>query len=155
MIELPYKCSNELYESKMAEAMAAALDENVAHFVFGDLFLEDVRSYREQQLSNTPLSPLFPLWGEPTDRLAATFVEAGARAIVTCVDPGKVPTSLAGRHYDQEFLAELPANVDPCGEFGEFHTFVYDGPGFSSPVDVRVGEIVERDGFVFCDVLPN
>ena len=155
MIELPYKCSNELYESKMAETMAVALEEDVAYLVFGDLFLEDVRRYREQQLFTTSISPLFPLWGEPTDRLAAAFVKAGARAVVTCVDPSKVPASLVGRFFDAKFLDELPENVDPCGEFGEFHTFVFDGPGFSSPIDIRIGEIVERDGFVFCDVLPN
>jgi uncharacterized protein (TIGR00290 family) len=154
MIEIPYQCPNELYESKMTEAMSDALKDGVAHVVFGDLFLEDVRSYREQRLSDFPISPLFPLWGEPTDRLAADFVKAGARAIVTCVDPRKVPASLAGRHFDEDFLAELPVGVDPCGEFGEFHTFVYDGPGFSSPIDVRIGDVVERDGFVFCDVLP-
>jgi uncharacterized protein (TIGR00290 family) len=155
MVELPYKCSNELYEAKMRQAMAVAFKEDVTHFVFGDLFLEDVRRYREQQLSGSPFSPLFPLWGEPTARLAAAFIEAGGRAFVTCVDPSKMPASLVGRHFDEKFLAELPASVDPCGEFGEFHTFVYDGPGFSSPIDVQTGEIVERDGFVFCDVLPN
>lgn len=154
-IDLPSKCTNEIYESKMVEAMALALEEDVGYFVFGDLFLEDVRRYRERQLSTTPISPLFPLWGEPTGRLAAAFVEAGARAVVTCVDPRKVPASLVGRFFDKEFLDELPENVDPCGELGEFHTFVFDGPGFSSPIDIRVGEIVERDGFVFCDVLLN
>jgi diphthamide synthase (EF-2-diphthine--ammonia ligase) len=154
MIEIPYQCSNGLYESKMATAMTSAIEEDVVHVVFGDLFLEDVRSYREQRLADLPVSPLFPLWGKPTDRLAADFVKAGGRAIVTCVDPRKVPASLVGRHFDEEFVADLPDGVDPCGEFGEFHTFVYDGPGFSSPIEVRTGEVVKRDGFVFCDVLP-
>jgi len=154
-IELPYQCSNDLYESKIAEAMAVALEEDVAYTVFGDLFLEDVRRYRDQQLSKTSISPLFPLWGEPTNQLAAAIVEAGVRAVVTCIDPGKVPASLVGRFFDKEFLDELPENVDPCGELGEFHTFVFDGPGFSSAIDIRIGETVERNGFVFSDVLPN
>lgn len=152
-IELPYGCSEELYGSKMSEAMEDAIDDGVAHVVFGDLFLEDVRRYREERLAAATISPLFPLWGEPTDRLAARFVDAGAGAIVTCVDPRKLPAAFAGRRFDAAFLAALPEGVDPCGEYGEFHTFVYDGPGFSSPIDVHTGEVVERDGFVFCDVL--
>lgn len=151
-IELPYKCSNELYEAKMSEAVDAAIEEGVDHFVFGDLYLQDVRRYREEQLSTSGISAVFPLWGEPTDRLAATVVKSGVRAIITCVDPRWLPATFAGRLFDERLLGELPSGVDPCGENGEFHTFVFDAPAFSSPIDITVGEVVERDGFVFCDV---
>jgi diphthamide synthase (EF-2-diphthine--ammonia ligase) len=138
----------------MSEAIDAALADDVEHFVFGDLFLEDVRSYREEKLAGTGISPLFPLWGQPTNTLAQSIIDSGVKAVVTCVDPSQISASFAGRLFDESLLHDLPASVDPCGERGEFHTFVFDGPGFSSPIDTEVGEVVERDGFVFCDVRP-
>jgi diphthamide synthase (EF-2-diphthine--ammonia ligase) len=155
VIEIPSPCTNEVYELRMSEAIDSALADNVEHFVFGDLFLEDVRSYREEKLAGTGISPLFPLWGQPTDTLAQSIIDSGVQAVVTCVDPSRIPTSFAGRFFDRSLLADLPPDVDPCGERGEFHTFVFGGPGFSSPIDIEVGEIVERDGFVFCDVRPR
>lgn len=154
VIEIPDHCSNEDYELRMTQAIDAALSDDVQLFIFGDLFLEDVRRYRESQLYGTGISPLFPLWGLRTDLLAESVVEAGVRAVITCVDPQKMPSSFVGRMFDSALLEELPADVDPCGERGEFHTFVFDGPGFSSAIGVEIGEIVRRDGFVFCDVLP-
>jgi uncharacterized protein (TIGR00290 family) len=155
VIEIPSPCTNEVYELRMSEAIDSALADNVEHFVFGDLFLQDVRSYREEKLAGTGISPLFPLWGQPTDTLAKSMIDSGVQAVVTCVDPSRIPTSFAGRFFDRSLLADLPPDVDPCGERGEFHTFVFGGPGFSSPIDIEVGEIVERDGFVFCDVRPR
>ncbi|MHB8682304.1 MAG: Dph6-related ATP pyrophosphatase [Acidimicrobiales bacterium] len=154
VVDIPSPCPNDVYEARMDAAVAAAVAEGVEQIVFGDLFLEDIRAYREQMLAGTGLSPVFPLWAVPTDELARTMLSSGIRAVVTCVDPCQVPGELAGRAYDETFLADLPEHADPCGERGEFHTFVWDGPGFSSPIDVDVGEVVERDGFVFCDVLP-
>lgn len=153
-VEIPSPCSNETYEARMSEALRRALAEGVEHVVFGDLFLEDVRVYREDRLADSGISPLFPLWGRPTGVLAREIVGCGVRAVLTCVDPLQLPASFAGRPYDASLLAELPAAVDPCGEKGEFHTFVFDGPGYSSPIDVEIGEVLERDGFVFCDVRP-
>jgi uncharacterized protein (TIGR00290 family) len=155
VIEIPEHCTNEIYEEKMSLAIHAAVEDDVRHFIFGDLFLEDVRRYREDQLERTDISPLFPLWGMPTDVLATSLINDGVRAVITCVDPKQMSPAFVGRTFDAEFLSELPSGVDPCGERGEFHTFVFDAPGFSSPIDVRVGEIVDRDGFVFCDVVPN
>jgi uncharacterized protein (TIGR00290 family) len=153
-VELPARCPNEVYESAMATAVAAARADGATRMVFGDLFLTDVREYREANLEGTGLAPTFPLWGEPTDRLAREMLDAGIRAVITCVDPAVVPSGLVGRAFDAELLAELPDHVDPCGERGEFHTFVWDAPGFSSPIPIVAGDVVERDGFVFCDVLP-
>jgi uncharacterized protein (TIGR00290 family) len=154
VIEIPEYCSNETYELKMTHAIDAALGDGVECFVFGDLFLEDVRRYRETQLHGTGIAPLFPLWNLPTDEFARMVIASGVQAVITCIDPKQLSPSFVGRRFDTEFLGELPAGVDPCGERGEFHTFAFDGPGFSSGIDVAVGEIVERDGFVFCDVLP-
>ncbi len=122
---------------------------------FGDLFLEDVRRYRETQLSGTGLTPLFPLWGLPTDLLAGEMIRAGLRARLTCVDPKQVPASLAGREFDESLLADLPAGADPCGERGEFHTFAYAGPMFRHPVPIESGAIVTREGFVFADLVAS
>jgi uncharacterized protein (TIGR00290 family) len=151
-VEIPSPCPSETYEARMARAMAAARDEGVAHVVFGDLFLQDVRTYREERLKGTGISPLFPLWGVPTVALARQVLEAGLKAVITCVDPAQLGAEFAGRHFDAELLAQLPPGVDPCGERGEFHTFVWDGPAFSSPIDIEVGQVVKRDGFVFCDL---
>ena len=155
VVEIPSPCPNDVYEARMVTAMADATAAGVSHVVFGDLFLEEVRAYREQTLRGSGITPLFPLWGRPTKDVARQILDAGIRAVVTCVDPRWMPVELVGRSYDLEFLRALPDDVDPCGERGEFHTFAWDGPGFSSPIDVRVGEVVERDGFVFCDVLPR
>jgi uncharacterized protein (TIGR00290 family) len=151
-VNIPSPCSNEIYEERMAEAMLAARSGDVTHVIFGDLFLRDVRAYREDRLAGTGISPLFPLWGRPTDALAREMLESGLKAVITCVDPAQLRGEFAGRRFDADLLSELPAGVDPCGENGEFHTFVWDGPGFRSPVDVEIGQIVERDGFVFCDL---
>jgi len=153
-VGLPSPCSNEEYERLMADAVLAARSAGVTRMVFGDLFLADVRGYREGALADTGIEPVFPLWGRPTSELAVEMVEHGVRATLTCVDPRQLAPSFAGRTFDHELLADLPDHVDPCGENGEFHTFVSDGPGFAAGLDVRVGEVVERDGFVFADVLP-
>src|ERR1017187_6586411 len=155
VIEIPSPCTNEVYELRMSEAIDSALADGIELFVFGDLFLEDVRSYREEKLAGTGISPLFPLWGQPTDTLAQSMIDSGVKAVVTCVDPSHISALFAGRFFDANLLADLPASVDPGGERGEFHTFVFDGPGFSSPIDIEVGEVVERDGFSFCDLRPR
>lgn len=152
---IPAKCSNEDYEAAMRAAVEKARAAGVTRMIFGDIFLEDVRRYREEKLAGTGIEPLFPLWGCDTAALAREMIESGLEAIITCLDPRKVPRELAGRRFDAEFLAGLPEGVDPCGENGEFHTFAYAGPMFAAPLAVRVGEIVERDGFVFTDVIPE
>ena len=152
IVDIPSPCPNEVYEARMAKAIAAALADGVAHVVFGDLFLRDVRAYREERLDGTGISPIFPLWDRPTDVLAREMLASGLKAVITCIDRAQLHSDFAGRHFDAELLSELPVGVDPCGERGEFHTFVWDGPGFSSPLDIEIGQIVERDGFVFCDV---
>ncbi len=153
VVELPWPCSNEVYEQLMGVAVASALSAGVEVVVFGDLFLEDVRRYREQMLEGSRLRPLFPLWERPTAKLARELVEAGVRAVVTCVDGAQAPRELAGHWYDEDFLAGLPAAVDRCGENGEFHTLVVSSPDFSAPLSVVIGETVERDGFIFTDVI--
>lgn len=153
-IDLPWPCSNEAYEARMGSFCRQAAERGVQAVAFGDLFLRDVREYRERQLQGTGLEPLFPLWGVPTAELAPEMLASGVRAKVTCVDPRVLDASFAGRDYDEAFLRDLPPTVDPCGENGEFHTFVYDSPAFTSSVAVETGEIVERDGFVFADCVP-
>jgi len=155
-VEIPYPCSNAEYEAAMEAAMERARRDGVTAVAFGDLFLEDVRRYREERMRETGLTPLFPIWGSPTDRLAREMVAAGLRARLTCVDPRKLPGGFAGRDFDGALLAELAERhpeVDPCGERGEFHSFAYDGPMFHRPVAIRGGEVVERDGFVFADLM--
>ncbi len=154
-VELPWPCSNEQYEARMAEACRRALDAGVEQVAFGDLYLRDVRESRERQLAGTGLEPVFPLWDVPTRGLAEEMIAAGVKARLTCVDPRKLGREFAGRDFDGELLAALPEGVDPCGENGEFHSFVYASPAFSAPIAVRAGEVVERDGFVFADVLPE
>ena len=151
-VPLPWPCTNEEYETRMREAVVQAVAEGFTHVAFGDLFLEDVRRYREQRLAGTGLTPLFPIWGIPTDRLAVEMVESGLRSVLTCVNPKHLARSFAGREFDRALLADLPADVDKCGERGEFHSFAYDGPMFGRPIPVTVGEVVDRDGFVFADV---
>lgn len=155
VVELPWPCPNAVYEERMTGAVDAAVAAGVERMVFGDLFLADIRAYREQQLIGTGLSPVFPLWGRRTDALAREILDVGIRAVITCVDPSQAPPEIAGRWFDQSLLDQLPDSVDPCGENGEFHTFVVDGPGFAYPLDVTVGDVVERDGFVFADVVPT
>jgi uncharacterized protein (TIGR00290 family) len=154
-VRIPWPCPNEAYEAAMAEALAAARERGTTAVAFGDLFLEDVRRYREERMSGTGLVPLFPLWGRPTRALAEEMIALGQQAVLTCVDPRALPRAFAGRAFDAALLRELPAEVDPCGERGEFHSFAWDGPAFRRPVPVRVGEIVDRDGFVFADLLPG
>ncbi len=151
---IPFPCPNEVYEKVMADAMSRARSEGVRVVIFGDLYLEDVRAYRERTLGQVGMAPAFPLWGTPTDELAERMIDAGLQAIVTCLDPRKVPRELAGSRFDRRFLASLPAGIDPCAENGEFHTVTLAGPMFSSPIAAAVGETVERDGFVFTDVIP-
>ena len=155
VVPIPSPCPNEVYEARMGAAMDVAAQEGVRAMVFGDLFLEDVRRYREQALAPTGIEPVFPLWSRPTDELAHEMVAAGVRAVLTCVDPAQLSPSFVGRPFDEELLDDLPSGVDPCGERGEFHTFVWDAPSFSSPIPIHTGERVSRDGFEFCDVLPG
>jgi uncharacterized protein (TIGR00290 family) len=154
-VDLPWPCSNAEYEERMRGVCQRAVAEGITAVAFGDLFLQDIREYRERQLQGTGLEPLFPVWEIPTAQLASDMIAAGVKAKITCVDPVQVDRSFAGRDFDQVLLDSLPSSVDPCGENGEFHTFVYDAPVFSRPIEVRMGEIVERDGFVFADVLPE
>jgi uncharacterized protein (TIGR00290 family) len=155
IVNLPHPCANEVYEQRMAEAVARAIEQGFTHVAFGDLFLEDVRRYREDRLAGIGLSPLFPLWGKPTDALGREMIDAGLEAYITCVDTRALPASFAGRSYDEALLRELPSGVDPCGERGEFHTCVVGGPMFDRRIDVSPGEIVHRGEFVFCDLLTN
>src|SRR5215467_13432006 len=141
-VPIPSPCSNAEYEERMASALARAKEAGIGVIAFGDLFLEDIRRYREEKLATVEVSPVFPIWGVPTDALAREMIAAGLRARITCVDPKQLSGSFAGREFDQDLLAALPASVDPCGERGEFHTFAYDGPMFSRPVPVRSGEVL-------------
>jgi uncharacterized protein (TIGR00290 family) len=153
-VRIPPGCINSVYEARMAEAVLGFHDRGVMHFAFGDIFLEDLRAYREQKLLQANMTALFPIWKADTRELAKRFINDGFRAIAACIDPRKLDKSFAGRELDASFFRDLPAGVDPCGENGEFHTFVFDGPIFRSAIPVRVGPIVERDSFVFCDLLP-
>ena len=154
-IPLPNPCSNEIYEQAMARFIDLIKTRGVTHMAFGDLFLADIRQYREEQLAGTGITPLFPLWGEPTDALAQKMAANGLKARITCVDPRQLAHEFCGRRFDQDFLHSLPAEVDPCGENGEFHSFAYDGPMFQRPIMLQPGDTVERDGFVFTDLLPR
>ncbi|WP_306589928.1 hypothetical protein [Geothrix sp. 21YS21S-4] len=153
-VPLPWPCSNEVYEALMAEVCRRAGNEGFEVMAFGDLFLEDVRAYRMQKLEGTGLRPIFPLWGRDTAALAREMVGGGLKATLACVDPRALDPAFAGREFDAQLLADLPPEVDPCGERGEFHTFAWDGPMFRGPVALRKGETVLRDGFVFTDLLP-
>jgi uncharacterized protein (TIGR00290 family) len=156
-VQLPWPCSNAVYEELMSEVILRAQKEGITHVAFGDLFLEDVKNYRIRQLLGTGIEPLFPLWGSPSSTLdlARDMVASGLRAVLTCVDPKQIPQSFVGREYNTTLLTDLPPGVDPCGERGEFHTFCYGGPMFSSEIPVQLGEIVSRDGFTFADVVPT
>jgi len=154
-VELPWPCSNLNYEEQMRSVCQRAMAEGITAVAFGDLFLQDIRDYRVRQLQGSGLIPLFPVWQIPTEQLGRDMIAAGLKAKLTCVDPSKLAKSFAGRDYDLPLLQALPAGVDPCGENGEFHTFVYDAPVFSRPIGVQSGEVVERDGFIFADLLPK
>lgn len=151
-VPLPWPCSNEQYEALMAGACRKAISNGIEGIAFGDLFLEDVRAYREKQLQGTGLQPIFPLWGQPTHELARTMIRSGVRAKLTCVDTRQLAAEFVGREFDEDLLAALPASVDPCGEKGEFHSFVYAGPMFEREIPVAVGEKVVREQFVFADL---
>jgi uncharacterized protein (TIGR00290 family) len=152
-VGIPFPCPNEVYEAAMGRALARAREEDVSHLVFGDLFLEDIRAYRESRMRGTGITPVFPLWGRPTRPLAEEMISGGLRATIVCLDPKSLPPEFAGRTFDDRLLSELPAGVDPCGERGEFHTFVTDGPMLQNPIEVEPGPVVERDGFVFADLV--
>jgi uncharacterized protein (TIGR00290 family) len=153
-VYIPQAASNEAYEQAMGAMVERLVGDGFNACAFGDLFLEDVRDYRERMLAGTGLNPVFPIWGEDTNRLARKMIEHGFRAVLTCVDPKAIPASLAGREFDEALLTDLPAGTDPCAERGEFHTFVYDAPHFAHPIAFTRGEVVERDGFVFADLIP-
>jgi uncharacterized protein (TIGR00290 family) len=152
-VPLPYPCSNAEYERAMRALIERAHAAGVTHMAFGDLFLADIRAYRERQFAGSGITPVFPLWHADTTTLAREMLRGGLEAVVTCVDPRQISRELAGRAFDESFLAELPAGADPCGENGEFHTFCHAGPMFRAPVAIRTGEVIERDGFVYADVL--
>jgi uncharacterized protein (TIGR00290 family) len=152
---IPPQCVNPIYEARMKEALLEHFARGVRRVAFGDIFLEDLRAYREKNLAQVGMEALFPIWKRDTRELAWEFVRLGFRAVTVCVDPRVLDASFAGRELDSSFFADLPSGVDPCGENGEFHTFVFDGPIFRMPIAFRVGEIVTRDGFCFCDLLPD
>ncbi len=154
-VPLPWPCSNEVYEQAMAKACQTAVESGITTIAFGDLFLEDVRKYREDRLRGTGLTPVFPIWGRHTRELVEEMIDGGLRARIVCVDPSKMPAELVGRDLDHDLIQSLPATVDSCGENGEFHTVAYEGPMFYEAIAIESGESVVRDGFVYADVLPR
>jgi uncharacterized protein (TIGR00290 family) len=155
VVAIPPACINDTYEARMRAAIGQQVARGIRGVVFGDIFLQDIRRYREEKLAQADLRPLFPLWGRNTSELLAEFIAAGFRAVIVCLDPRKLDASFAGCELDEQFLRRLPDGVDPCGENGEFHTFVYEGPILRRAVPFAKGEVVTRDGFVFCDLLPG
>jgi uncharacterized protein (TIGR00290 family) len=154
-VPLPWPCSNDIYEGAMSAACVSAVQQGISAVAFGDLFLEDVRRYREGRLRGTGLEPMFPLWGRDTRQLVLEMLDAGLRARIICADPSKLASDFIGRDLDYHVLSRLPAAVDPCGENGEFHTFAHAGPMFFQPIPIKDGETVTRDGFLYADVLPH
>ena len=154
-IPLPYPCSNEIYEERLAAAVGTAVADGFTHVAFGDLFLEDVRRYREDRMAGSGLEPLFPLWARPTPLLAREMIAGGLEASIACLDPRALGRDFVGAAFNQDLLDRLPGAVDPCGERGEFHTCVTAGPMFASAISIRLGDVVERDGFVYQDLVPN
>jgi uncharacterized protein (TIGR00290 family) len=152
LVHIPFPCPNDVYESRMETTLAAAKADGVSHVIFGDLFLQDVRAYREHKLAGTGITPLFPLWQRPTAALAREMIDAGVETYLVCVDLKQLAKTFAGRRFDHALLAELPEGADPCGEKGEFHSFVAGGPMLSRKIPVKVGETVEREGFAFADL---
>lgn len=153
-VGLPWPCTNEDYESRMTGACETMKAKGVSHVIYGDLYLEDVRAYRDEKMAQANLTPIYPLWKQDTRQLAQDMISAGLKTVVVCIDPKKLDASFAGRWFDQAFLDDLPDGIDACGENGEFHTCVLDGPMFSAPISVDVGETVERNGFIYADVIP-
>jgi diphthamide synthase (EF-2-diphthine--ammonia ligase) len=153
IVPIPYPCPNEIYEARMSEAVASAVRDGITHIIFGDLFLEDIRFYREQKLAGTGITPVFPLWRRPTLPLAHDMIAGGFEAFIATVDLKKLPAEFAGRKFDLQLLADLPDSVDPCGENGEFHSCVVAGPVFVRRLAVTPGERVERDGYAYCDLV--
>lgn len=153
-ILIPPQCVNETYQTRMRDACLAYKAKGINHMGFGDLFLEDIRAYRNSQLALVEMEAVYPLWGLDTRQLAKGFIRQGFKAILCCIDPKQIDPAFCGREFDASLLADLPASADPCGENGEFHTFVYDGPVFRKPIPCAKGEVVLRDNFWFCDVLP-
>lgn len=154
VVSIPYPCPNEIYEARMATALDDAKRQGITHVIFGDLFLEDVRAYREQRLAGTGITPVFPLWQRPTDVLAREMIDGGLETYLVTVDLKQLPKSFSGRRFDRALLADLPEGIDPCGEKGEFHSCVVAGPMFDRRIDVTVGETIERDGFAYTDLIP-
>jgi uncharacterized protein (TIGR00290 family) len=153
IVPIPYPCPNQVYEARMGDAVARAVQDGITHLIFGDLFLADIRAYREQKLAGSGITPVFPLWQRPTLPLAQAMIASGIEAYLATVDLKKLPADFAGRKFDSRLLADLPEGVDPCGENGEFHTCVVAGPIFSHPIPVATGERVERDGYAYCDLV--
>jgi len=155
-VPLPFPCSNEEYESRMRTVIERAHREGITHVAFGDLFLEEIRAYRERMMAGTGIQPIFPIWRTPSDTkaLAQEMLKNDLHTVLTTVDPKQIDAAFAGRMYDEGLLNDLPSNADPCGENGEFHTFCFDGPMFAHPISIQVGETVTQDGFVFTDILP-
>lgn len=153
IVPIPYPCPNEIYEARIGEAVAQAAACGITHMIFGDLFLTDIRAYREQKLAGTGITPVFPLWDRPTPELAQAMIESGLEAYLATVDLKKLPAEFAGRKFDSRLLADLPRGIDPCGENGEFHTCVVAGPMFAKRLAVTTGERVERDGYAYCDLV--
>jgi len=153
VLPLPWPCPNEVYEREMYTALAGARQRGVTHIAFGDLFLEDIRAYRIKQLHSSTIEPVFPVWNTPTELLAPRMIDAGVKAVITCVDSRKLPRSFVGREFDRAFLDDLPQGIDPCGENGEFHTCVVAGPMLREPLPITIGEILEREGFFFADLM--
>lgn len=154
-VRIPPQCVNPIYEERMAAAMRTANSEGIRRVAFGDIFLEDLRTYRENNLAKIGMEAMFPIWKRNTRELATNFVKEGFRARTVCIDPRALDRHFAGRELEESFFSDLPPNADPCGENGEFHTFVFDGPIFKAPVKCKLGEVVERDGFIFCDLLSD
>jgi uncharacterized protein (TIGR00290 family) len=153
LVHIPHPCTNDIYEQAMAAAVAQAKADGITHIIFGDLFLEDIRAYRVEKLKETGITPVFPLWLRPTNALARDMIAGGLQAHLATVDLKKLSADFAGRRFDTALLGDLPAGIDPCGENGEFHSFVFAGPMLARPIPVRVGETVERDGFAFADLV--
>jgi len=153
VLNIPSPCSNGEYAAVMKDFLKIMQANKIEHMAFGDLYLEDIRQYREKQLANTGITPVFPLWQKPTRQLAEEMIDAGLKATITCIDPRKLSADFAGRNFDHDFINDLPDDVDPCGENGEFHSCVHHGPMFKQPIAVKPGDVVERDGFIFADLL--
>lgn len=155
IINIPHPCSNEHYNQAMDGFFDSIQQIGATHMAFGDLFLEDIRQYREENLKGTGLTPMFPLWLETTEKLAQKMIDAGLKTRITCIDPNKLSANFAGREFNQQFLDDLPDGIDPCGENGEFHSFTYAGPMFKKPINISTGDVVEREGFIFADLQPE